>query len=63
VAKPLTPLLGLTLLERAILSCREVGVEVCYVVVGCEKETVISHIEELQWRTGMTIRAVENPEC
>ena len=31
---PLTPLLGLTLLERAILSCREVGVTECIVVVG-----------------------------
>lgn len=62
VAKPLTPLLGLTLLERAILSCREVGVETCYVVTGCEKEKMIPHLKELEWQAGMTIRMIENPE-
>ena len=34
IPKPLTFLLGLTLLERAVLSCKEVGVVKCYVITG-----------------------------
>jgi CDP-L-myo-inositol myo-inositolphosphotransferase len=60
--KPLTPLLGLTLLERAVLSCKEVGVQRCYVVIGSEMDRVVSHVKGLARRTGMTIRVVENPE-
>ena len=59
--KPLTRLLGLTLLERAVLSAREAGVEEFYVVVGYGKEEVISHIEEIERRHGLSIRVVENP--
>ncbi len=60
--KPLTALLGLTLLERTILSCQEVGVESCYVVVGCEKEKVRAHVEALAQETSMTIRPIDNPD-
>jgi CDP-L-myo-inositol myo-inositolphosphotransferase len=59
--KPLTPLLGLTLLERAILSCREVGVTECYVVVGYGKEQIFPHMETLALRHGICIRGVDNP--
>ena len=60
--KPLTPLLGLTLLERSILSCREAGVRDFVVVVGYRKEELLSHVERLQDRYGVTIQVVENPD-
>lgn len=59
--KPLTPLLGLTLLERSILTCQEAGITEYYVVVGYGKEKVISHIEELRSRYQISVRVVENP--
>ncbi|MDV2503410.1 MAG: NTP transferase domain-containing protein [bacterium] len=60
--KPLTPLLGLTLLERSILSCREAGVREFLVVVGYRKEEILPHVERLQERHGVTIQVVENPD-
>ena len=39
--KPLTKLLGLTLLERALLTCKEAGIKKFYVVVGYKKREVI----------------------
>lgn len=62
IPKPLTPLLGLTLLERAVLSCKEAGVVKCYVITGCEMDGIVSYVEKLAQRTGMTIRLVENPD-
>ncbi|MFQ5798092.1 MAG: NTP transferase domain-containing protein [Bacteroidota bacterium] len=59
--KPLTPLLGITLLERAILTCREAGIREFYVVVGCFEERMIPYIEELGRRFGISVRAVQNP--
>jgi CDP-L-myo-inositol myo-inositolphosphotransferase len=59
--KPLTQLLGLSLLERSILSCRAAGVHECYVVVGYAQEKVIHLIDELQARHGISITVVRNP--
>jgi choline kinase len=59
--KPLTPLLGVTLLERAVLSCREAGVTECYVVVGYGRERIVSHITELACRHSLRLHAVDNP--
>ena len=59
--KPLTPLLGPTLLERVILSCKAAGVNEFYVVLGFRKEEVQSRLSEWQRRHGVSIRAVENP--
>lgn len=59
--KPLTRLLGLTFLERVILSCREVGVREFYVVTGCYEDELIRHVEELARRLGVSIRPVHNP--
>lgn len=59
--KPLTPLLGVTLLERAVRSCQEVGIAECSVVVGYGKEQIIPHIAELDKRYNLHVRAVENP--
>ncbi len=60
IPKPLTRVLGLTLLERAVLSCREAGIQKCYVVTGCQGEKLRPLIEELGPRTGISVQAVEN---
>ncbi len=62
IPKPLTPLLGMTLLERAILSCREAGITEFYVVVGCHEGKMIPYIEKLGNRFGVSVRAVQNPD-
>ena len=59
--KPLTPLLGVTLLERVVLTCRDVGVRECIVVLGYGKESVGERLEELANRAGIAVRGVENP--
>ena len=60
--KPLTSLLGLTLIERAILSCREAGVTEFLVVVGYEKESLLPYLEDLENRyKNISIQVVENP--
>ena len=59
--KPLTPLLGVTLLERVVLACRDVGVSECIVVLGYGKESIGERLDELADRTGIAVRGVENP--
>ena len=59
--KPLTPLLGVTLLERVVLACREVGVSECIVVLGYGKESIGEQLDELADRAGIVVRGVENP--
>ena len=59
--KPLTPLLGVTLLERAVLACRDVGVGECIVVLGYGKESVSERLDVLASRAGIVVRGVENP--
>ena len=59
--KPLTPLLGVTLLERVVLACRDVGVSECIVVLGYGKETIGERLDELADRAGIAVRGVENP--
>ena len=59
--KPLTPLLGVTLLERVVLACRGVGVSECIVVLGYGKERVGERLDELADRAGIAVRSVENP--
>ena len=60
--KPLHKLLGLTLIERAILCCREIGIDEFYVVVGYEKEKVRKHVEEVGNKYGVKVNIIENPE-
>jgi len=59
--KPLVPLLGLTLLERVILSCRAAGVREVLVVVGFRREEIQLRFPEWQRHYDISIRAVENP--
>lgn len=58
--KPLTVLLGLTLLERTILSCKEVGIEEFFIVLGHRKEEIEPHIGEWRKRYRISITPVEN---
>ena len=60
VPKPLVKLLGLSLLERAIIGFREAGVKKFYVVVGYEKEKVIEHVEEIRKKHGIDVEVIEN---
>jgi choline kinase len=60
--KPLTPLLGLSLLERAALTCQEAGVTDCYVVVGYQQERLAAHIAYVASRYTMRLQAVVNPQ-
>jgi CDP-L-myo-inositol myo-inositolphosphotransferase len=59
--KPLTPVLGLTLLERAILSCKEVGVTEFYVVIGYRSRIIAPYLRALEQRLSVLIQPVENP--
>jgi len=59
--KPLAPLLGLTLLERVILSCKAAGISEVYVVLGFRKEEVQPSLSEWQRRHEVSIHAVDNP--
>jgi choline kinase len=59
--KPLTPLLGLTLLERAALACQAAGVTDCYIVVGYGKERLLPVLTALARRYRMRLHAIYNP--
>ena len=59
--KPLTRFLGMTLIERAVLSCRAAGVETVYVVVGFAKDEVSAHVERLVAKHDFDVRVIDNP--
>jgi GTP:adenosylcobinamide-phosphate guanylyltransferase len=59
--KPLTPLLGLTLLERSLLTWRKAGAEKFLVVVGYQGQEVTRHAREVAARHGLEVEVVENP--
>ncbi len=59
--KPLTPVLGLTLLERAILSCKEVGVLEFFVVIGYHADKMIPYLSALERKLSVSIKPIENP--
>jgi len=60
--KPLAKVLGLTLLERSLLSLREAGINEFYVVVGYRKKKVISHVKHLRRLYGLNIKIIHNPD-
>ncbi len=60
-SKPLTPLLGITLLERAMLACQAAGVTDCYVVVGYQQARVQAYIDARSPRYRMRLHVVPNP--
>ena len=59
--KPLKPLLGLTLIERAALACQTAGAPDCYIVVGYQQEVMRCHIETLSRRYRTRLHVVPNP--
>ena len=59
--KPLVPVLGVSLLERTVLSCRTAGITEGFVVVGYRQEILIPAVEELARRYDMALHAVVNP--
>ena len=59
--KPLTPLLGITLLERALLACQAAGVTDCYIVLGYQRERLAAYIATCSRRYHMRLHTVPNP--
>ena len=60
-SKPLTPLLGITLLERALLACQAAKVTDCSIVVGHQRERLTSYIAARSRRYRMRLHTVPNP--
>ncbi len=60
VPKPLLKLLGLSLLERSILTFKSAGVRRFFVVVGYDKEKVKEHIKDLAKKHEVYIEIVES---
>ena len=60
VPKPLTPLLGLGLLERSLLSCRQVGVTDYLIVLGHRKDEIRPRVEAWAAKHGIHVDVVEN---
>jgi len=61
-SKPLVPLLGLSLLERVILTARKSGLTDFYVVTGYNGERVKSHLEHLSRARKVNITNITNDE-
>lgn len=59
--KPLTLLLGLTLLERAVLSGKAAGIEEFYIVIGYRGEEIQPRLPEWGKKHRVRIHAVMNP--
>ena len=63
VPKPLTPLLGLTVIERAILSLKECGITDFVIVVGYRSEEVKRYVESrFHTHADVNIKFVQNEE-
>ena len=59
--KPLIPLLGLSLLERTILSCREAGIDEFFVVLGHRGEEIEPYLARWERHYHLSITPVTNP--
>jgi len=59
--KPLIKLLGLTLIERVILSLKEAGISEVFIVVGYKKEKIVEFFGDGR-RYGLRINYIENDE-
>ena len=57
--KPLTPLLGLTLLERAMLFFHDLGVRRLIVVTGHRAEEVAAHARDIAARRGLNVTVAQ----
>jgi len=59
-SKPLTPILGIPLIERVIQSAREAGADDFYVVTGYRSDLVNVFLERLSSRLGLQITTILN---
>lgn len=60
VPKPLREVCGMSLLRRIILSLARGGIETVYVVVGYEKEKIISYLQNQNW--SVSVKTIENAD-
>jgi len=60
--KPLAKFGGLSLLERSIRTCKYVGIDEFYVIVGHAKERVAAAARKIARRLHVKLKVVENPE-
>lgn len=58
--KPLTPIIGVSLLEHTLRTGAKAGVRKFFVVVGYEKEVVSHHALDLASRFGLDVNIVES---
>jgi len=61
-SKPLTPLLGMPLIERVIQTAREAGADDFYVVTGYRDDLVTPFLKRLASRLGLRITTILNEE-
>ncbi|MCL0100754.1 sugar phosphate nucleotidyltransferase [Peptococcaceae bacterium] len=59
--KPLTPILGLALIERSILSLKECGIKDIVIVTGYAEEKIKAHIGDAK-KYGVNISYIYNPD-
>ena len=62
-SKPLVSLLGLTLIERAILAAQSCGLAEFYVVAGCNGEKVRAFLDKFSREKNLNITHVINEDC
>lgn len=61
-SKPLTPFLGLTLIERSILTAHKAGITDFYVVLGHHGERILIFLDDLALTRNLNITTIENQE-
>ncbi|MCK5186462.1 MAG: NTP transferase domain-containing protein, partial [Deltaproteobacteria bacterium] len=61
-AKPLVPLLGLSLIERVIVTAKKSGLSDFYVVTGYNGKNVGHYLKKLALRRGVKITTITNEE-
>ncbi len=60
--KPLVKLLGLTLIERSILTLKNCGINDFYVVIGYKGEQIKDFLRRFSQENSLNINFIENPE-
>ena len=60
--KPLIPILGVSLIERVILSCKEAGFNDFVVVVGFKKDELVSCLNRIAEKQNISLQIAENPQ-
>ena len=60
--KPLVPILGVSLIERVFLSCKQAGFNEFVVVVGFKKDDLVLHLNKIAEKQNITLQIAENPQ-